>query len=154
MVKAKNYTEKQGYKRDLAKPYKIATIVLAAISVGLLGGLIFAVTQTSEEKEYLGVYEHLMQRYPELKCESGSREQITAVQDDNGKYIGMLKDEKLPDTRVCMMTDYGVSKDGDPYVSYVQRTYDPETHEQKSAKNMTLYFQHYNGHYAEALGEN
>lgn len=87
-----------------------------------------------------------MHRYPELKCESESREQITVVQDDGGEYIGVLKDEELPNTRACTMTGYGISKDGDPYVSYTRRTYDPKTHEQKGE------VQHYNGYYAEALG--
>lgn len=58
-------------------------VVLVIAVVGLIGGLIFALTRTAaktnEEKEYLAVYEHLMHRYPELKCESENGEQITVV---------------------------------------------------------------------------
>jgi len=152
MVKAKTKN-----KQDRTRIYIGVIIILAVAVVGLLGGLIFTATRTAartyEEKEYLAVYEHLMSRYPEMKCVAEDDVNITAVQDEDGKYLGVVQDEDIPDTRTCTMTGYGVSKDGDPYVSYAQQTYDPKTHEKKGEEeHLTVYFQHYNGHYADALG--
>lgn len=125
-------------KSNPTKPYKITIIILAIIIVGLLSGLIFTITQTksSTEREYLALYEHLMTRYPEFKC----------------------KENTPTENYTCIMTDYGISRDGDPYVSYMQYTSDATTHKQKDeGTSITLYFQHPNqpgDSYGEALGYN
>lgn len=158
MAKAntKQNKTKAGITNKNNKGYICTIAILALLSAGLLGALIATATQvmTGEEKEYLDVYEHLMSRYPEMKCDIEDNVNVTLVQDEDGEYVGVVKDEEVPDTRTCMMTGYGVSKDGDPYVSYTETRYNPKTHEQKGEpKNFTLYFQHHNGGYAEALGE-
>lgn len=148
MAKNKNSSKKSGKDHyESGKMLACLIIVLTILVAGLTGGLIYAVAhmKTAEEKEYLVVYEHLMQRYPELKCADGDRAAMVRAEEG--------EEEPSKYNHVCVMTDYGISKDGDPYVSYVQYKYDKNTHEKiDEGTEITLYFQYRNDGYAEALG--
>lgn len=148
MAKTKNQSKKPGKDHyESGKTLACLIIVLTVLVAGLTGGLIYAITQmkTAEEREYLAVYEHLMEHYPERKCEIENKSQDIAAKE---------KGEEFLDVRTCVTTDYGISKDGDPYVSYVQYISNPKTHERKDEKKFTLYFQHRGDYYTEAVGEN
>ena len=112
----------------------LALVITVAI---LFCGLIWCGIhmKSGADKEYLSVYGHLMYRYPHLICQ-----------------------ESTEDTNyVCEMTQYGVSQDGNPYVSYTVQAYDATTHQPKGeAENLTLYFQKRSDAikgYAEALNK-
>lgn len=140
MVKTKS-------KTDRTKIYIGVIVALAVVIAGLVGGLAYAVARMSfyDESKYLAVYEHLMQRYPELKCSDEDKSAMLRAEEG--------EEEPSDYNRVCVMTGYGISKDGDPYVSYTQYKYDKNTHEKiDEGTKLTLYFQHHNGGYAEALG--
>lgn len=149
---------KTNAKKDSTKAYKGAIIALAVVSVGLIGGLIYAITQipSYEEREYLDLYGYLMERYPEARCESMNQTRKIAILDENDESHQPALDNKWDEEYyACMTTGYGVSKDGDPYVSYSVIVTDPRTHEFIREEKDTVYFQHrhdgVNG-YSEALG--
>lgn len=156
MAKNKNSSKKSGKDHyESGKMLACLIIVLTILVAGLTGGLIYAVAhmKTAEDKEYLAVYEHLMQRYPELRCTMEDALYDPDSELGDTVYAGMKRDKSIQEAHTCVMTDYGVSKDGDPYVSYIRYSYNPETHEQKGeGEKLTLYFQHSDDHYAEALG--
>ncbi len=98
-------------------------IIILLISMLLLTGALIACIfniKTSTDKEYLDVYEHLLRNYIIEKCPEAENYNT-----------------------VCLMKEYGVSKDGDPYVTYIRQKYDQQTHEKINEEHIyTLYFQH------------
>ena len=116
-------------KQKEIKKYK-TIITILSVAVLVLGGfLAYMCTRTKSETEekYLAVYEYLMNVYPDRIC----------------SQPGWKTDDKASGKNyVCTEKEYGISKDGDPYVSFRQEEYDNATHE-KTGKtdNLTIYFE-------------
>ncbi|MDO4611479.1 MAG: hypothetical protein Q4B34_01300 [Candidatus Saccharibacteria bacterium] len=115
--------------------YKIINIVFACLIVALAGALVYCGSNmySAEDKEYLALQDHLLNRHVEMMYEQEDRWQV------------------------CEMDSRGISKDNDVYVRFWCQTYDTTTGQPAGETDYrTLYFQHRAdawGGYAEALGD-
>lgn len=116
-------------QKDQIKKYNIIIAVLS-VAVVVLGGLfVYASTKTKTrtEEQYLAVYDYLMHVYPGMVCDQPGWK---------------TEDKAAGKNYVCTEKSYGISKDGDPYVSFIQEEYDGATHEKTgNDNNLTIYFE-------------
>lgn len=144
----KKPTSTKNAKCDCHPSFFTGIVVMLAVVIALcIAELAYLTMQQKDykEQEYLDVYPHLLERYVEYRCSEADTKRH-ANQEEAGEEVDTL-------ATVCEMTDYGVSKDGDPYVTYTQYMSDTRTHEPVDAsKEYTYYFQHRDhGGYADAL---
>ena len=151
-----NKKTRKSAKQDDHFKFGIALTALSITTAGFgFGTLYFAVrAKTTEEQKYLDVYPYVMSRIASECSNIRGQNQLTINQDENGNKISVEKNQATKFVN-CDIDKYGVSKDGDPYVSFNYRELNPETGEVVSNGHNTIYFQHdtESGHYATAIGD-
>lgn len=138
---ANKKSNKKQPKKDDTWKFGVALTALAISTAGLGVGTLYGIThmKTAEEQKYLDLYPYLM-RWTAEECSAirGGDYQYW-ITDENGNRKLIAGDSKNVN---CWFDSYGISKDGDPYVSYKYQYTDDSGVPTGEMKTSTLYYQY------------
>lgn len=143
-------------KQDSHFQFGIALTALSITTAGLGIGMFYFASRakTVEEQKYLDVYPYIMEQIASECSNVRGQNLLTINEDEDGNKVSIEKIQTVKFVN-CDIDTYGISKDGDPYVSYNYKELDPDTGEVASSGHKTLYFQYDEkiNTYASALGD-
>ncbi|MBR1796035.1 hypothetical protein IJ765_02120 [Candidatus Saccharibacteria bacterium] len=151
-----NKKMKKMQKQDGYFKFGIALTILSIVTAGLgISTLYFATrAKTIDEQKYLDAYSYIMSQIASECSNIRGRNHLTINQDENGNKVSIEKTQATKFVN-CDIDKYGISSDGDPYVSFNYRELDSDTGEVILNGHSTLYFQRNtdSGYYATAVGD-